>query len=322
MIVFLNLKESINFFFILLCIMLFFFCFYLYFCNKRLKQQVIDLEDEQKEILERKIMKENGQDLVSIQNISVEDKMVSNSKNAGCQVKREVKSTLKKKLEYVPTMPKKYPMEVQDTKKKDASLNFASFNHSKESDSQKKDFSRKVAVQLASRKADASFQEQQEFDGKKGDKAFQEVCLDNFIKKVPKAVNYHLDDSSNKVYQKNLLKGHDKTTSPVSISNQEVFDMNKLSFDLNEFIKKSEKIVPKIHQDSKKSDYLKEISEKMANELKPQTIELTDYEKEQEEHAIISYQELLSVKDQVIVDDDDETIDFIEELKHFRNTLH
>ena len=60
----------------------------------------------------------------------------------------------------------------------------------------------------------------------------------------------------------------------------------------------------------------------MAEELKPQTIELTDYEKEQEDNAIISYKELLNVKDKItMLDDEEENVNFIEELKNLRNSL-
>lgn len=131
--------------------------------------------------------------------------------------------------------------------------------------------------------------------------------------------------SSQKAYQKNILQNTSKVTSPVSITNEDTFNMDKLSLDLNEFIKKSNKIVPKI-KDNKtyvSKDYLTEIAGKMAEELKPQTIELTEYEQEQEDHAIISYQELLSIKDQIVVkDDEDGNIDFLEELKKFRNNLN
>lgn len=71
-------------------------------------------------------------------------------------------------------------------------------------------------------------------------------------------------------------------------------------------------------------DYLQEISEKIASELTPHTIELTDYEKQQEEEAIISYQELLKTKDnnEDNCENDDEEIDsFIDELKKFRTNL-
>lgn len=144
---------------------------------------------------------------------------------------------------------------------------------------------------------------------------------------------------SNRLYQKNTINKQAKITSPVSITNNDTvitkntrkyqppqndsFDMNKLTIDLNEFIKKSEKVVPVIKTENKKSDYLKEVSKKLSSEVQEKTIELTDYEKNQEENAIISYQELLSVKDKIsIIEDDDlDEASFIEELKKFREGL-
>ena len=69
---------------------------------------------------------------------------------------------------------------------------------------------------------------------------------------------------------------------------------------------------------------IEEISKKLEEELKPQTIELTDYEKKQEEEAIISYQELLEAKSKNNITEDDEDFDtekFIDELKNFRTDL-
>lgn len=128
----------------------------------------------------------------------------------------------------------------------------------------------------------------------------------------------------NRLYSgnKNALSNKKQVTSPVFIDN-DVFDMDKLSFDLNEFIKKEKKVVPKIKENVTSSDYLQEISDKLSGEIESKTIELTDYEKKQEESAIISYQELLNVKDRLqTVDDEDETVDFLEELKSFRNSLN
>jgi len=163
--------------------------------------------------------------------------------------------------------------------------------------------------------------------------------------KETKSINLH-NQSTKKLYQKNVLHDKPTVTSPVSISKVE--DNN---FDLNEFIKINElkventvdskdkknknfeinKVEPSIEKqpvkiiNNKKSnniEYLQEISNKMADELKPQTIELTDYEKLQEENAIISYKELITLKDKIMMlDDDDETINFIEELKKLRNSL-
>lgn len=69
--------------------------------------------------------------------------------------------------------------------------------------------------------------------------------------------------------------------------------------------------------------YTEELTKKLEEELKPQTIELTEYEKEQEDAAIISYKELLSNnKDKVYnINDEDDTTDFIKELKSFRKSL-
>ena len=68
-------------------------------------------------------------------------------------------------------------------------------------------------------------------------------------------------------------------------------------------------------------EFIEEISKRLAEEVEPQTIELTDYEKRQEEEAIIS--ELLKVKDRLYKITDDEEIDtFIDELKEFRTNLN
>ena len=68
--------------------------------------------------------------------------------------------------------------------------------------------------------------------------------------------------------------------------------------------------------------FANEIVEKMEEETKPSNIELTDYEKKQEEEAIISYDELMKVKDKIYnITDDEETDEFIDELKNFRLDL-
>lgn len=90
-------------------------------------------------------------------------------------------------------------------------------------------------------------------------------------------------------------------------------------FNPNEFIriqnnKKSEDLRPK------QNEYLMELSKQLDEELTPKTIELTDYEQEQEEKAIISYQELLSLKSNQKIADIEEN-KFIDDLKEFRKTL-
>ena len=95
-----------------------------------------------------------------------------------------------------------------------------------------------------------------------------------------------------------------------------------LAFDPNEFIRKSRKMLPQIsiHSSSSSCSYLEEISKHLKKEIQPQTIGLTEYEKIQEEQAIISYQELLSLKENRN-NQTKYTDNFIEELKDLRNLL-
>lgn len=125
-------------------------------------------------------------------------------------------------------------------------------------------------------------------------------------KEVVKIINDEIKeidiDKDNKAYNKNVLKDkRSYQTSPINIIK-----------DKKEEVNKKENI-----------NFMENIAKKMEEELKPQTIELTDFEKKQEEEAIISYQELLSTaKDKVYqITDDEETTDFIEELKSFRSEL-
>ena len=77
-----------------------------------------------------------------------------------------------------------------------------------------------------------------------------------------------------------------------------------------------------VKKDDKPKNFMEEVSEKLSREIKPQTIELTDYEQKQEDEAIISYQELLANKDKTFnISDDEEDEDFISALKSFRESL-
>lgn len=122
--------------------------------------------------------------------------------------------------------------------------------------------------------------------------------------------------NSKEIYTKNVLQDIPKITSPIGLDTQE-FDMNSFGDNLNEFVRSNKKG----KRNKKEDNYLGEVSKKIAQNLEPQTIELTDYEKEQEENAIISYKELINVKGKVDTIDENESGDFIEELKNFRNSL-
>lgn len=91
------------------------------------------------------------------------------------------------------------------------------------------------------------------------------------------------------------------------------------NFDVDDFIKK-DKIYRKLDSNKMNKDYLLNVSKELESSMEPQTIQLTAYEQEQEDNAIISYKELLNVnKNEKIVNDG--TVEFIEELKKFRNNL-
>ena len=253
MLVFLKVKESLNFFFILFSIIMFFFCLYLYFNNKRLKQRISKLEIETKEILERKLVKESPSDLVSIKTLSLKEE----------SKEKKQKSTTNQPIKKSPKSNYTYKYNQSPTTNKTES------------------------IQTESR---------------------------TITNRTPKSV------SSPKPSKPTPAKLASPVTStptpkPKIISNQD--------FNINEFIPQDEKVVSRPKTKKTTTDYLEEISAKIAGELNPQTIELTEYEKVQEEQAVISYQELLALKDKgELQAEEDENINFIEDLREFRNKLN
>ncbi len=123
------------------------------------------------------------------------------------------------------------------------------------------------------------------------------------IKLEPNTIDIEPEPKSSTIKAEDKIKEEKQETSN-----------NKISFgDMKQtYVKKEEK--PK--------NFMEEVSEKLSKELKPQTIELTDYEQKQEDEAIISYQELLANKDKTFnISDDEEDEDFISALKSFRDSL-
>ena len=102
-------------------------------------------------------------------------------------------------------------------------------------------------------------------------------------------------------------------------------NLNSEQLNFQDFIQEQEerKIVNTRIQ-NQPMDYLQNLSKKLEEEIKPQTIELTDYEKRQEENAIISYQELLSSHENQSQKEEkyDEEQKILEELKRFRDDLN
>ena len=134
-------------------------------------------------------------------------------------------------------------------------------------------------------------------------------------------------------YKKNVLREMNARmqTSPISIRSDDVIyntnDSYSEDYDLDEVYLRDESVSPLESMEdsfelSENMRFASEIVERMEEEIKPSNIELTDYEKKQEEEAIISYDELLKVKDRIYnLTEDEETDEFIDQLKSFRLDL-
>lgn len=134
-------------------------------------------------------------------------------------------------------------------------------------------------------------------------------------------------------YKKNVLREMNTRmqTSPISITrNDVIYNTNDSycdNYGLDESYLREESISPledmkDSYEVSDSMRFASEIVERMEEEIKPSNIELTDYEKKQEEEAIISYDELIKVKDKIYnLTEDEETDEFINQLKSFRLDL-
>ena len=245
------------FFFVIISIIMFFFCLYLYFNIKKLEQQITKLEQENKTILEKKLTP-NKEDLISIESISrdtkkevVEETKTKTTKQPDNQVE---KNYLTDKSTIVPSQNNTYK-----------------FQHSNQSN------------------------------------------LEQSIKEKKYIARTNNVDE----YQKpNILP---PTTSNLNKTQDEI---SSLSFNIDEFIKKDQKdnVKNSVITQTKSNKYLEEISKHLADEMTPQTIDLTDYEKIQEEQAIISYQELLTLKEKNNLEEKDDEM-FVENLKEYYSLL-
>lgn len=139
-----------------------------------------------------------------------------------------------------------------------------------------------------------------------------------------------LESPERKPYQKNILKNIKAPTSPINLTNQST--IKELKMNLNDFIKKERKngnnikiLTSKDYENTSNNtvNYMEEVSKRLEQATENIPIELTDYEKIQEEQAIISYQELMDNKDKIYqLTDDEADIEFINELKNFRESLN
>lgn len=137
------------------------------------------------------------------------------------------------------------------------------------------------------------------------------------------------DIINNKPYQKNVLRNIKAPVSPINI-NREGPTIKELKMNLNDFIKKERKngnnikiLTSKDYNNRNSSvSYIEEVSKRLEAATDNNPIELTDYEKKQEREAIISYKELIENKDKINIVDDEADIEFINQLKKFRDDLN
>lgn len=90
------------------------------------------------------------------------------------------------------------------------------------------------------------------------------------------------------------------------------------NFEPLDFISRKE--IANIKETTSNKEYLKEVSNSLNNSLNASIIELTDYEKDEEDQAVISYQELLNLKENKNNSRVEDT-NFLNDLKEFRNII-
>lgn len=149
--------------------------------------------------------------------------------------------------------------------------------------------------------------------------------------KEDKKEKEEVQENSNieKAYKKNVLREMSTRTqtSPIHIERKEDKETFSNYIDNSDTVLSDDNISPlkdieDNYEFNENMAFTSDIIKKMEEEIKPSNIELTDYEKKQEEEAIISYDELLKVKDRIYnITEDEETDEFIDELKSFRLDL-
>ena len=196
--------------------------------------------------------------------------------------------------------------------------------------------SNKIPIKEISKDIEEAINESEKIKDKEQNQKqnFEEEKIDKILEKShPKYQFKH-------VYEKNILESIPSTLSSVKICNNETqkkdnkkgerVAMNEVNgkVNLNDFIKRDRGYIHIVPEEKKEEppkqniSFVEEISKKLESQLGPQTIELTDYEKEQEETAIISYKELLKVKEQLYEENvAKENEEFLRDLKAFRSNL-
>ena len=177
-------------------------------------------------------------------------------------------------------------------------------------------------------------QDQKEPDHNINDLESHKMPLDTIADKITdnhrekKELYENTNKEEKKPYQKNILKSIKAPTSPININNS--FSIKESKMNLNDFIKKEHKtndntkILPsKEYENQSTNNYINEVSKRLEKASDNEPISLTNYEKMEEEEAIISYRQLLENKDKIYqITDDEADLEFISELKNFRESLN
>lgn len=157
----------------------------------------------------------------------------------------------------------------------------------------------------------------------------------NFESKIPENKEESIKlEKNNNLYQKNVLRelSSKQPTSPIHIEKNDEYiqreSLDNYIFDNGlGMTYESTEISPleELEECYEETDNMKlvdDIVAKLEKEIKSSNVELTEYERKQEEEAIISYDELEKIKDKIYnITDDEETDEFIDELKSLRIDL-
>lgn len=163
-----------------------------------------------------------------------------------------------------------------------------------------------------------------------------DIQMVNEIKPVvneTKVVKDNIQDVSGP-YKKNVLREMNTRgqTSPISIvaddnASSTTFsdysdNLDTMGIDLREDNGTPLNDMEDVYAVNDNMRFASDVVSRMEKDVRPSNIELTEYEKKQEEEAIISYDELLKVKDKIYnITEDEDNDEFIDELKNFRLDL-
>ena len=168
------------------------------------------------------------------------------------------------------------------------------------------------------------------------DEPMNDIQMVNEIKPIvneTKVIKDNIQDV-NGPYKKNVLREMNTRgqTSPINIVKKEdssdtTFNDYNDGLDINGIDLGEDGLSPlesmeDVYDVNDSMRFAGDVVSRMEKDVKPSNIELTEYETKQVEEAIISYDELLKVKDKIYnITEDEETDEFIDELKNFRLDL-